>query len=152
MSEQIAPARFLCMAEKDSLSEIGEIPHTKADTLQNLCFVVAALNEAIGPWDIHGVQDFLEPVVICFDAVVEFRQIHDFNGCDPVNKFWLSSFRRIGMYYFQPLWLPSFAGYHQNHAEAVRAGKLRCEHYCRLGVSTEWTVVTLAAGFPMVSG
>ena len=36
MSERKAPARFLCMAEKDSLSEIGEIPHTKADTLQNL--------------------------------------------------------------------------------------------------------------------
>jgi len=35
------------MAEKNSLSEIGEIPHTEADTLQNLCFVVAAFNEAI---------------------------------------------------------------------------------------------------------
>ena len=103
MSEQIAPARFLCMAEKDSLSEIGEIPHTKADTLQNLCFVVAALNEAIGPWDIHGVQDFLEPVVICFGAVIEFRQIHNLDGCEPVNKFWLSSFRRIGTYYFEEL-------------------------------------------------
>ena len=91
------------MAKKDSLSEIGEIPHAKADTLQNLCFVVAAFNEAIGPWDIHGVQDFLEPVVICFDAVVEFRQIHDFNGCEPVNKFWLSSFRGIGTYYFEEL-------------------------------------------------
>ena len=47
MSEQIAPARFLCMAKKDPLSEIVEIPHTEADTLQNLCFVVAAFNEAI---------------------------------------------------------------------------------------------------------
>jgi len=35
------------MAEKDSLSEIVETPHTKADSLQNLCFVVAAFNEAI---------------------------------------------------------------------------------------------------------
>ena len=33
--------------EKDSFSEIGEIPHTKADTLQDFCFVVAAFNEAI---------------------------------------------------------------------------------------------------------
>jgi hypothetical protein len=38
---------IFCMAEKNSLSEIGEIPHTEADTLQNLCFVVAAFNEAI---------------------------------------------------------------------------------------------------------
>ena len=47
MSERNALARILCMAEKNSLSEIGEIPHTKADTLQNFCFVVAAFNEAI---------------------------------------------------------------------------------------------------------
>ena len=40
-------------------------------------------------------------------------------------------------FWLQPLWFPSFAGYHQNHAEAVRAGRLRCEHYCRLGVSPE---------------
>ena len=32
------------MTEKDSFSEIGEIPHTKADTLQDFCFVVAAFN------------------------------------------------------------------------------------------------------------
>ena len=30
-----------------TFSEIGEIPHTKADTLQDFCFVVAAFNEAI---------------------------------------------------------------------------------------------------------
>ena len=32
------------MAEKDSLSEIGEIPHTEADSLQNLCFVGLYVN------------------------------------------------------------------------------------------------------------
>ena len=47
VSERIGPARFSCMAEQDSFPEIGEIPHAKADALQNLCFVVAAFNEAI---------------------------------------------------------------------------------------------------------
>ena len=94
---------FLCMAEQNPFPEIWEIPHTKADTLQNLCFVVAAFNEAICPGDIHGVQDFLEPVAICFGAVVEFRQIHDLDGCEPVNKFRLSDFRGIGAYYFEEL-------------------------------------------------
>ena len=45
----------------------------------------------------------MEPVVICFGAVVEFRQIHDLDGCEPVNKFWFPDFRGIGAYYFEEL-------------------------------------------------
>ena len=91
------------MAEKDSLSEIGKIPHTEADSLQNLCFVVAAFNEAIRPGNIHGVQDFLEPVAICVGAVIKFRQIHGFDSCEPVNKFWFSDFSGIRAYNFEEL-------------------------------------------------
>ena len=39
-----APARFLCMAEENSISEIAEITHSEADPFQDLGFVVAALN------------------------------------------------------------------------------------------------------------
>lgn len=38
-----APARFSCTAEEDSVSEITEIAHTKADPFQHFGFVVAAL-------------------------------------------------------------------------------------------------------------
>lgn len=41
------PARFLCMAVEDPVSEIAEIAHPKADALQDFCPVVAALNEAV---------------------------------------------------------------------------------------------------------
>ena len=34
---------------------------------------------------------------------VKFRRIHDFNGCEPVNEFWFSGFRGIGVYYFEEL-------------------------------------------------
>ena len=42
-----APARILCMAEEDSVSEIAEVTHSKADPLQDFGLVVAALNKAI---------------------------------------------------------------------------------------------------------
>ena len=42
-----SPARFLCTAEKNPVSEITEVTHPKADSLQNLGFVVAAFNEAV---------------------------------------------------------------------------------------------------------
>ena len=42
-----APARILCMAEEDSVSEIAEVTHSKADPLQGFGLVVAALNKAI---------------------------------------------------------------------------------------------------------
>ena len=42
-----APARFLCITEEDSLSEISEVTHAEANSLQHFCFVIAAFNEAI---------------------------------------------------------------------------------------------------------
>ena len=72
------------MAEENSVSEIAEVTHSEADALQDFGFVVAAFNKAIRPWDIHRIQDFSEPVVICICAVVEFRQIHDFHSQQPV--------------------------------------------------------------------
>ena len=42
-----APARILCMAEEDSVSEITEVTYSEADPLQDFGLVVAALNKAI---------------------------------------------------------------------------------------------------------
>ena len=42
-----APARFLCIAEEDSVSEIAEVTHPEADSLQDFSFIVAALNKSI---------------------------------------------------------------------------------------------------------
>ena len=42
-----APARFSCMAEENSVSEIAEVTHSEADPFQDFGFVVAALNKAI---------------------------------------------------------------------------------------------------------
>ena len=42
-----APARFLCMAEEDSVSKITEITHPEADAFQDFGFVVAAFNKAV---------------------------------------------------------------------------------------------------------
>ena len=42
-----ASARFLCITEEDSLSEISEVTHTEANPLQHFCFVIAAFNEAV---------------------------------------------------------------------------------------------------------
>ena len=42
-----APARFLCMAEENSVSEIAEVTHPEADSLQDFSFVIAALNKSI---------------------------------------------------------------------------------------------------------
>ena len=42
-----APARFLCTAEEDSVSEITEVRYPEADPLQDFGLVVAALNKAI---------------------------------------------------------------------------------------------------------
>ena len=71
-----APARFLCICEKDSFSEIVEVTHTEANPLQYFGFIIAAFNEAICPGDIQRVQDLLEPVMICFCAAKELRNVH----------------------------------------------------------------------------
>ena len=42
-----SPARFLCTAEEDSVSEITEVTYPEADPLQDFGLVVAALNKAI---------------------------------------------------------------------------------------------------------
>ena len=79
-----APARFLSIAEEDSVSEIAEVTHPKADALQDFGFVVAAFNKAIRPWDIHRVEDLVEPVAVCVCTIVELGQIHDFHSQQPV--------------------------------------------------------------------
>ena len=71
---------------KDPVSEISEVAHTKASPLEDFSFVVAALNESVCPWYIHGVQNLIEPVVIGFGTVVELRQIHDLDSQQPVCK------------------------------------------------------------------
>ena len=42
-----ALARFLCTGEKDSVSEIAEITHPKADPFQDFGLVVAAFNKTV---------------------------------------------------------------------------------------------------------
>ena len=42
-----APARILCMAEEDSVSEIAEVTHPEADPFQDFCFVVATFYKTI---------------------------------------------------------------------------------------------------------
>ena len=79
-----APARFSCMAEEDSVSEIAEITHPKADPFQDFGLVVAAFNKAIRPWDIHRVEDLVKPVAVCVCTIVELGQIHDFHSQQPV--------------------------------------------------------------------
>ena len=48
-----APARFLCIAEKDSLSKIIEVSHTKTNPFQNLRLIITAFNVTIRPGHIH---------------------------------------------------------------------------------------------------
>ena len=79
-----SPARFLCTAEEDSVSEIAEITHPKADPFQDFGLVVAAFNKAIRPWDIHRVEDLIKPVAVCVCTIVELGQIHDFHSQQPV--------------------------------------------------------------------
>ena len=54
MSGCLAPARFFryTAAEKDPISEVPEVPHPEADALEDLHFVVAAVDEAVRgrPW------------------------------------------------------------------------------------------------------
>ena len=78
MSGCLAPARFFryTAAEKDPISEVPEVPHPEADALEDLRFVVAALDEAVGPGDVHGVQNLLKPVAVRRDAGLKFRKIH----------------------------------------------------------------------------
>ena len=42
-----SPARFLCTAEKNPVSEIAEVTHSEADPFQDFGLVVAAFNEAV---------------------------------------------------------------------------------------------------------
>ena len=74
-----APARFLRITEEDSLSEIIEVTHTETNSFQDLGFVVAAFDIAVRPGDIHGVENFLKPITICFDTIVKLRHLHHFD-------------------------------------------------------------------------
>ena len=42
-----APARILCMAEEDPVSEIAEVTHSKAYPFQGFGFIIASFNKAI---------------------------------------------------------------------------------------------------------
>ena len=42
-----APARFLCITEENSLSEIIEVSHTKTNPFQNLRLIITAFNVTI---------------------------------------------------------------------------------------------------------
>ena len=72
------------MAEEDSVSEIAEVTHPKADPFQDFGLVIAAFNKAIRPWDIHRVEDLVKPVAVCVCTIVELGQIHDFHSQQPV--------------------------------------------------------------------
>ena len=41
------PAQILRITEKDSISEVVEITHSKADPFQDLSLVIAAFNKAV---------------------------------------------------------------------------------------------------------
>ncbi len=60
-----APARFLCITEKYSLSEIRKVSHTIGNSFQYFGFVVAAFNISVCPGNIHCVDNLLKPVVVC---------------------------------------------------------------------------------------
>ena len=72
------------MAEENSVSEIAEVTHPKADPFQDFGLVIAAFNKAIRPWDIHRVEDLIKPVAVCVCTIVELGQIHDFHSQQPV--------------------------------------------------------------------
>ena len=74
-----APTRFLCITEENSFSKIIEITHSETNPFQDLRFIVAAFNIAVRPWNIHGVEDFLKPITICFDTIIEFGHLHHFD-------------------------------------------------------------------------
>ena len=68
------------MAEENSIFEIAEVTHPEADSFQDFGLVVAALNKAICPRDIHRIEYLIEPVVICFCTIVKLGQTHDFHS------------------------------------------------------------------------
>ena len=74
-----APARFLRITEEDSLSEIIEVTHTETNSFQDLGFVVAAFYISVRPGNIHGVEDFLKPITIRIDTIIELRHLHYFD-------------------------------------------------------------------------
>ena len=48
---------------KDPVSESGEFSDSEANTLEHLCFVVAAFSKAIGVVAVESVQDRFAPVM-----------------------------------------------------------------------------------------
>ena len=73
------PARFLCITEENSLSEIAEVTHTETYSFQDLRFIIAAFNISVRPGNIHRVKNFLKPITVCFDTIVELRHLHHFD-------------------------------------------------------------------------
>ncbi len=72
------------MTMQYSAFEISEVTHTKASPLEYFGFIVAALNEAVCPRAIHGIQYLMKPITVCSCAVAELRQIHYLDGQQPV--------------------------------------------------------------------
>ena len=78
------PSLLLGSTMKDPVSESGEISDSEANTLEHLCFVVAAFSKAVGIMAVESVQDRFAPVMKRFCAGIKFWQIGVFREIDPV--------------------------------------------------------------------
>ena len=65
------------MRIEDSASEVLEVRHTEADTLEDFGLVVAAFDIAVCPREIQCVHNFGEPVVTSLSAGLEFGKVHN---------------------------------------------------------------------------
>ena len=80
---------------KDPVSESGEFSDSEANTLEHLCFVVAAFSKAIGVVAVESVQDRFAPVMKSFCTGIKFWQIGVFRKIDPVGQLFPAFFRAL---------------------------------------------------------
>lgn len=50
-------------AVQNTRTKTRKIAEAETNTLENFCFVVAALCESVGEWDFQRIQNFSRPVV-----------------------------------------------------------------------------------------
>ena len=72
-----------------------KVTHAVASAFEDFGFIVAAFNKTICPWDFHGVNDLMKPVVVGFGAVMELWKIHNLNRQQPVCKGLLAHCSRL---------------------------------------------------------
>ena len=72
------------MAEQDSLPEVIEVPHSVADALEHLRFVIAALDVSVRPGHIHGVENLLKPIPASSGAILKLLYIRGFRSQQPL--------------------------------------------------------------------